>query len=150
MEYQDFKKLYCEDPIIFHLGMELFNGMGRDALLASTDQVLCAAVTKKLIALMAEDRIANAVNAAKDFASLSAVERLAYAGRCGIKLEDDPVDEPGICPLCGETLEYEDAYSGKLLRNWRCKGCGAKGKEAYRKVFDSHYSVLDSSGHMVR
>ena len=30
MEYKDFEKLYREDPILFHLGMELFLENGRD------------------------------------------------------------------------------------------------------------------------
>lgn len=150
MDYQNFKKLYSEDPVVFHLGMELFDAKGRDGIFTSTDQMLCAAVREKLSVLLAENRLMDVVNAAKDFARLSAVERLAYAARCGIMLEDGPVDEPGVCPLCGGTLEYPvENGAGVFIRDWTCKGCGAKGKEGWRKVFDCHYNVWDGEKHMV-
>lgn len=150
MDYQDFKKLYREDPVVFHLGMELFDAKGRDGIFTSTDQMLFAAVREKLSALLAENRLMDVVNAAKDFARLSAVERLAYAARCGIMLEDGPVDEPGVCPLCGGTLDYLlENEAGIFIRDWRCISCGAKGKEGWRKVFDCHYNVRDGEKHMV-
>ena len=80
MEYQDFEKFYRTDPVTFHLGMELLEGRGRDALSASTDQALCSAVTKKLSELLTADKILAVIKAARDFAGLSAVERLSYAG----------------------------------------------------------------------
>ncbi|MCI8399280.1 MAG: hypothetical protein HFF90_07755 [Oscillibacter sp.] len=150
MDYQEFKKLYCEDPVVFHLGMELFDAKGKDSIFSSTDQMLYAAVREKLSALLSENRLMDVVKAAKDFARLSAVERLAYAARCGVILEDGPVDEPGIRPLCGGGLEYlvEDG-TGLFIRDWRCKECGAIGKEGWRKVFDCHYNVWDGEKRMV-
>ena len=67
MDYQDFKKLYIEDPVVFHLGMELFDAKGRDGIFTSTDQVLCAAVREKLSALLLESQLMDVVNVAKDF-----------------------------------------------------------------------------------
>lgn len=149
MEYKDFEKLYRGDPVVFHLGMELFLENGRDTIENNTDQELRQAVACKLSGFVAGEKIQYAVKAAKEFAALESVALLSYASRCGIKLEDDPVDEPGVCPLCGGELEYPLPFrSVDTIRDWLCKDCGAKGKEAYRKVFDGHYNVLDSIGHM--
>lgn len=148
MEYQDFERLYRAAPIIFHLGMELFEERGRNALSTSTDQALCAAVTKKLSNLLTEEKVLDVVKAARAFAGLSAVERLSYAARCGIRLEDDPVDEPGVCPLCGGALRCGECEITEELRtqDWTCENCGATGKEAYRMVFDCHYHVKGRNG----
>ena len=149
MEYKDFEKLYREDPMLFHLGMELFLENGRDRIESSTNEELRKAVACKLSGFVSGEKLQDAVNAAKEFAAMEVVALLSCASRCGIRLEDDPVDEPGVCPLCGGELEYPLPFrSADTIRDWLCKDCGAKGKEAYRKVFDGHYNVLDSSGHM--
>lgn len=151
MDYNEFERLYRDAPVMFHLSMELFEDQGRKALSASTDQALCAAVREKLSRLFTEEKVRDIVKAAKDFAGLSAVERLSYAARCGIKLESDPVDEPGVCPLCGGSLIYgEDASAHRPHAvGWTCEKCGATGKEAYREVFDCHYDLRDAEGHPV-
>lgn len=53
MEYKDFEKLYREDPILFHLGMELFLENGRDRIESSTDEELRKAVACKLSGFVA-------------------------------------------------------------------------------------------------
>lgn len=148
MDYNKFERLYRDTPVIFHLGMELFAEHGSDKISASTDQELCAAVTKKLAAFFADNKIMEVVEAARDFAGMSAVDRLSYAANCGIKLEDGPVDEPGVCPLCGGALVYgEDASAHRPHAiGWTCGKCGATGKEAYREVFDCHYDLRDAKG----
>ena len=124
MDYQDFEKLYRKDPIIFHLGMELLEDRGRDMLSISTDQALCAAVTKKLSELISADKVMDVVKAARAFAGLSVVERLSYAARCGIKLEYGPKEKRGVCPLCGGQLRYD----WPRAIGWTCKKCGATGR----------------------
>ena len=76
------------------------------------------------------------------------MDLLTYASRCGIKLEGDPLDKPGVCPLCEGPLIYgEDASAHRPHAiGWTCEKCGATGKEAYREVFDCHYDVLDGTG----
>ena len=151
MDYNEFERLYRDAPVMFHLGMELFEDQGRNALSASTDQVLCAAVREKLSRLFSEEKIRDIVRAAKDFAGLSAVDRLSYAGHCGIKLEDAPINEPEICPVCGGALRYGELEIMDELReqDWTCEKCGATGKEAYRMVFDCHYDLRDAEGRPV-
>lgn len=151
MDCKEFERLYRESPVIFHLGMELFEERGRNALSASTDQALCAAVREKVSRLFSEENVRNIVRAAKDFAGLRAIDLLLYAGHCGIKLEDDPIDEPEVCPVCGGALCYgELEITGKLCeQDWTCGKCGATGKEAYRMVFDCHYDLQDAEGHPV-
>lgn len=147
MEYKDFEKLYRDDPIVFHLGLELFLQNGRNMLANSTDQELRKTIAHKLSGFMTSEKIQDAVKAAKEFSGLDNMVLLSYAARCGIKLEDDPVDKPGVCPLCGGSLDYvEDNVKTALLLNWRCQICGATGKEGYRRVFDSHYCVWDRKG----
>lgn len=150
MEYKDFETLYWSNPVAFHLGMELFLENGRDRIESNTDQELRKAVACKLSGFVAGEKLQEAVSAAKDFAALESVVLLSYAGRCGIRLEDEPVDEPGVCPLCGGVLEYALPFrSGDTIRDWHCPDCGTRGKEAYQKVFDSHYNVMDCGCHMV-
>lgn len=146
MDYHDFEKLYRTDPVTFHLGMELLEGRGQEALSVSTDQALCAAVTKKLSELLSADKIQAVVKAARDFAGLTGVERLSYAARCGIKLEDNPADKPEICPLCGKVVYYDSCPPGGRFIKWHCNACGASGKAGFRSVFDCHYEVTDGSG----
>lgn len=88
---------------------------------------------------------------AKGFAGLSGMELLAYASRCGVKLEDDPADQPGICPLCGGKLDYGGDASANRPHavGWTCESCGAAGKEAYREVFDCHYDVQNRDGELI-
>lgn len=151
MDYNEFERLYRDAPVMFHFGMELFEELGRNALSASTDQALCAAVTKKLSELLTTDKLLDVIKAARGFAGLSAVDRLACAARCGIKLESNPVDKPGVCPLCGGSLVYgEDASAHRPHAvGWTCEKCGATGKEAYREVFDCHYDLRDAEGRPV-
>lgn len=151
MDYLVFERLYRTDPVVFHLGMELFDDRGRSALSVSTDQALCAAVTKKLSELLTADKLLEVVRAARDFAGLTAVERLSYAARCGMKLEDNPVDEPEVCPLCGGCLRYGEyeMMDESRIQNWTCEKCGATGKEAYRMEFDCHYHVRNGEGDLV-
>ena len=151
MDYQDFEKLYRTTPIIFHLGMELFEDRGRNALSVSTDRALCAAVTAKLSNLLSADNVLAVVKAARDLAGLKSVELLAYAAHCGIRLEDGPIDEPEICPICGNSLHYgaNEVTDELRIKEWVCESCGATGKEGYRMVFDCHYYVKDREGKLV-
>lgn len=151
MDYKEFEQLYLDDPVVFHLGLELFEQNGRDRITQSSDQELYTAVAVKLAGLFAERRIRETVKAARGFAGLNTVDLLSYAARCGIKLEEDPVGEPGVCPLCGGSLTYgEDASAHRLQAvGWTCECCGATGKEAYREVFDCHYDLRDTSGRPV-
>lgn len=151
MDYCEFERLYRDTPVIFHLGMELFEDRGRNALSVSTDQALCAAVTRKLSKLLTADKLLAVVKAARDFAGLTAVERLSYAARCGMKLEDNPVDEPEVCPLCGGCLRYGEyeMMDESRIQNWTCEKCGATGKEAYRMEFDCYYHVPNGEGDLV-
>ena len=78
------------------------------------------------------------------------IDLLAYASRCGINLEGAPVGQPGVCPVCGGKLGYQEPDSrGYYVLNWRCLDCGATGKECYRKTFDGHYDVRDAGGDLV-
>lgn len=150
MEYKDFEKLYRSDPVVFYLGMTLFEDIGRVSIGHKTDQELRADAVRMVSGLFEDSKIAEVTRAAKDFAGLSSVDRLSYAGRCGIKLEGASVDKAGVCPLCGGTLIYgEDASAHRPHAvGWTCAECGATGKEAYREVFDCHYDVRDKEGRL--
>lgn len=148
MEYEDFKKMYLDDLMVFYLGLELFGENGRDKIMQSTDEELNAAAGIKLNSLFTEKKIKGIAEAAKRFSEMKSVELLAYASRCGIQLEDKPMDEPEVCPLCGGSLHYGAYEITDELRtqDWTCEECGATGKEAYRMIFDCHFHVRDPKG----
>lgn len=143
MDYKSFEKLYRTDPILFHLGMELFENVGRISMYSNTEAELRVDAVSIVDGYFQDYKLRRMIQAAKDFSSLSAVERIAYAARCGIKLEDGPIHKPGICPLCGGALRYGKCETTDKLRiqDWTCEKCGATGKEAHRMAFDCHYQV---------
>ena len=151
MEYKDFEKLYHDDPVIFHTALEIFVDNGRDIIGFLPDAEIGAEAARLLSARFSDKKIDETVSAVRGFAGLKTLDLLSYASRCGIKLEDDPLDEPGVCPLCGGVLAYgeEAAADGPHTVGWTCENCGATGKEAYREVFDCHFDVLDSIGNPV-
>lgn len=148
MDFKEFEQLYRDDPAVFHLGLDLFERNGRIAITDSTDQELRTDTVGMLSGLYENHRIEKIMRAARDFARLSTIDLLACAARCVIKLESDPVDKPGVCPLCGGSLIYGEEASAHRPHaiGWTCESCGATGKEAYREVFDCHYDLRDSEG----
>ncbi len=151
MTYKEFQKLYSKDPVTFHLGLEIFEQCGRNTITRSTDQELYASVAELLSGFFAVDKARGVVKAARDLAGLKSVELLAYAAHCGIRLEDGPIDEPEICPICGNSLHYgaNEVTDELRTKEWVCESCGATGKEDYRMVFDCHYYVKDREGRLV-
>lgn len=148
MDFEKFEQLYRDDPVVFHLGLDLFERDGRITIADSTDQELRADTVGMLSGLYENHRIEKIMRAARDFARLRTIDLLACAARCGIKLESDPIDEPGVCPLCGGSLIYGEEVSAHRPHaiGWTCGDCGATGKEAYREVFDCHYDLRDRAG----
>lgn len=59
----------------------------------------------------------------------------------------------GVCPVCGNTVDYTGAQVNFLP--WKCPQCGSKGKEGRiwldgNSVFNGvHYDVTDKAGHVV-
>ena len=151
MDLKKLEQLYRSNPVVFCLGLDLFECYSRIAIESSTYQELRASTVGILSGLYENYRIEEIMQAARDFARLSTMELLTCAARCGIKLESDPVDKPGVCPLCGGTLIYgEDASAHRPHAvGWTCEKCGATGKEAYREVFDCHYDLRDAEGRPV-
>ncbi len=151
MEYKDFEKLYLSDPVTFHLALDMLMQNGRDAIAALSEQNLAAKVTRRMCSLFVTEKAVMTAKVVREFARLNSMELLTYASRCGIKLEDDPLDRPGVCPLCGGSLIYgEDASAHRPHAiGWTCENCGATGKESYREVFDCHYDVRDAAGNLV-
>ena len=144
MEYKDFEILYRVYPVIFHLALDILMGDGRNAIESFSDQTLRGKAAHQLSVYFSDEKIEAVAEAVRDLAGLKNMDLLTYASRCGIKLEGDPLDKPGVCPLCGGSLIYgEDASAHRPHAiGWTCEKCGATGKEAYREVFDCHYDVL--------
>ncbi len=151
MEYEDFEKRYRSDPVGFHLALEIFMGSGRIAIEKLSDQELISSAMSRMSSLFANERVAKVAKTARDLAGLKTMDLLSYASRCGVKLPDTTVGEPGVCPLCGGSLIYgEDAATDRPHAvGWTCENCGATGKEMYREVFDCHYGVRNSEGALV-
>ncbi len=151
MEYEDFEKRYRVDPVSFHLALDIFMESGRDAIEKLSEQELISSVTFRMSRLFVNENVAKVAKMARDLAGLKTMDLLSYASRCGVKLPDTPVGEPGVCPLCGGSLIYgEDAGADRPHAvGWTCENCGATGKEMYREVFDCHYGVRNSEGALV-
>jgi len=148
MKYEDFEKQYRGDPVAFHLALDIFMDRGRDAIERLSDQELALSVTHRISSLFVNEKVVKIAKTARDLAGLKTMDLFSYAARCGIRLEDTPVDDPEVCPLCGGSLRYGDHDITDELRtqNWTCENCGATGKEVYRLVFDCHYDVRNNEG----
>lgn len=76
----------------------------------------------------------------------------AVAGSFDTNIEAEPGDMEGVCPLCGEAIEYEgdEQMDGGGVHPWKCPSCGATGEEGYDEVFDGHhYNVRNASGMVI-
>jgi rubredoxin len=63
-----------------------------------------------------------------------------------------PLHQEGICPVCGEDIEYGDfeMHDEGATYDWECPKCGATGKEGYDLTFDgNHYNVCDADGNEI-
>ena len=73
---------------------------------------------------------------------------LDYVNRSELDFKKPSDPESGICPICGDALEYgvdELSEDGGSIE-WTCSNCGATGEEYYKKVFDKHSNVFDCEG----
>lgn len=55
-------------------------------------------------------------------------------------MEKVKYNEQGICPFCGEMIEYVDneINPSNLIAYWNCPHCGATGEEVYS--FIGHFN----------
>lgn len=60
-------------------------------------------------------------------------------------MEENKKQEEGICPVCGEELEYGtgSADGSTYGYDWECKHCGAQGVEVYDMTFTEHVINYD-------
>lgn len=49
-------------------------------------------------------------------------------------------DKPGVCPKCGEKIEYRShiQFKDQKESSWVCNNCGTWGREVYDIVFRGH------------
>lgn len=69
-----------------------------------------------------------------------------------MKTQVHTICKEGICPLCGNPVEYGDRkeFDDDYVVNWTCTSCGASGQEGYAATFDGqHYNVHDGDGNEV-
>lgn len=60
----------------------------------------------------------------------------------------EPEYKEGICPLCGNEIEYGlfEVLDDGGVYEWTCPACGASGEEGYNLIFDgNHYNVQADS-----
>ena len=149
MDFKEFNRLYRKDTISFLIALNLYLGYGATVLRAGSKEDLSGAAALEISGLFAAEKRDHIIETVRKLAEMDPNDLIPYISQCGIRAGASSSDEPGVCPLCGGGLEYPLPFrSADTIRDWLCKDCGAKGKEAYRKVFDGHYNVLDSSGHM--
>lgn len=60
-------------------------------------------------------------------------------------------DSDGICPVCGEHIDYEnrEIQDDGCVCSWCCEKCGCSGRLSEDIVFDQHFDIFDADGKQV-
>ena len=130
------------------LAMELLMQSGRGFVQNTEKAEIIGQLKNTAGKLIAETMLAEIADIAKELAELRTCKLLEYVKRSGLEFERPDSQEPGVCPICGGKIEYEDGmqFEDSGHWTWKCPDCGAAGKEEYKKVFTKHFEVIDSNG----
>ena len=131
MKFDEFNKLVHKNRMILLIAIDLLMQNGRRFVQDTETSELISAMKNTAKNLFAEYMLKETVEIAKELAPLRTC---------------DP--ESGICPICGDSLEYgadKSTGDGGVI-TWTCSNCGAAGEEHYKKIFDKHSNVFDGEG----
>lgn len=149
MMYEDLKKAYNESPIAFNGALLALFTHGANAL-ARPDAPVRFQVSGNIID---EDTQHKMLDLACKLSMVNFNDLMAFVHHEApfhFSKEFAPgLDEEGICPVCGSSVEYKgenniDDDGGTCP--WTCPDCGASGKEGYNRAFDQHYDVQTADG----
>lgn len=148
MKFETFNQLARGNRSTLLLAMEVLMQSGREFILRMEKAELVSTLKENAGKLIAETMLAEVVEVSKELSRLRTCELLDYVKRSDLEFERPDAPEPGVCPICGTEVEYQDTalFEDEDLTNWKCPDCGAVGKEVYKKEFQRHMDVLDGDG----
>lgn len=148
MSLEEFNRLAAGDPVTFHVALEMLLHNGRRVIQHEEPMTLLTNCQTDVGNFITGNKLQEMVAVCQKLAALETGTLLNYIQHGNLHIMTPGTEEEGICPICGDVLEYgsdilldEGGY-----REWTCSGCGATGKEMYDKVFDQHYDVKDGDG----
>lgn len=148
MKFDEFNKLVHNNRMILLIAIDLLMQNGRRFVLDTETSELISAMKNTAKNLFAEYMLKETVDIAKELAPLRTCEVLDYVKRSDLQFKKPGAPESGICPICGDSLEYgadKSTDDGGVI-TWICSNCGATGEEHYKKIFDKHSNVFDGEG----
>ncbi len=148
MKFEEFDMLARGSRPWLLLAMDLLMENGRKSI-QSTDQTeLASQLRSDAGNFIVGNMLAEIVDTAKKLAQLRTCKLLEYVKRSGLEFERPGAPEPGVCPVCGADIEYNDTmlFEDEDYTMWRCPDCGAAGKAVYKKEFHRYSDVIDGDG----
>lgn len=150
VRYNNLVQAYFKDRVAFNMALAIYMEHGSAGIKRGVDM-------SSLNGVMTEEYQNSIVAVAEMLASADASVVLAFIQRAmdPVKGDDKLVpflnhcgDEDGVCPICGDDVEYSDNEidDDGTIAKWECPGCGATGKAGYAGVFSGHYDVQDENG----
>jgi len=149
MKYEELKKAYNDNPLVFNGALFAVFTHGANALqrpdapvrFQPSGNLIDEELQVKMLELACELAMMN-------FNDLMAFVQHETAFRFSKEFAPG-LDEEGVCPVCGSSVEYKgenniDDDGGTCP--WTCPDCGAWGKEGYHRAFDQHYDVHTADG----
>lgn len=148
MKFERFDWLARGNRAALLLAMELLMQSGRGFVQNTERAEIIRQLKNTAGPLIAENMLAEIADIAKELAELRTCKLLEYVKRSGLEFERPGSQEPGVCPICGGEIEYEDGmqFEDSGHWTWKCPDCKACGKEEYKKVFTRHFEVTDGNG----
>lgn len=118
-----------------------------------TEGELAGMIQNGISNLVMPEQVPAIAHMGKELAELEPMELLYFIQQCAPEVIRPSsftwnVDEEGICPVCGASIEYtgdDDIDDDGGKHSWTCPKCGASGEEGYNAVFDRHYNVVDAN-----
>ena len=152
MKYEDLKKAYNDNPLVFNGALLAVFTHGSKAL-ARPDATVRFQVSGNIIDA---DMQRKMLDLACELSMVSFNDLMAFVHNDAsfhFSKEFAPgLDEEGVCPVCGASVEYSgeneiDDEGGSFP--WTRPECGATGREGYDRAFDRHYDVEDKDGNAI-
>ena len=148
MDFERFEKLARTDPTILLTALEMLLEKGRLMVKYQDIYGLTKGYASDLGKIYSAEKLHEIVSICKELADLETNALVDYIHRSNLETSDPDADKEGICPICGDSLEYgadKSTGDGGVI-TWTCSNCGAAGEEHYKKIFDKHSNVFDGEG----
>lgn len=148
MKFEEFDMLARGSRPWLLLAMEMLMENGRKFIQNTNQAELASQLRSDAGNFIVGDTLAEIVDTAKKLAHLRTCKLLEYVKCSGLEFERPGSQEPGVCPICGGEIEYEEGmqFEDSGHWTWKCPDCKACGKEEYKKVFTRHFEVIDGNG----